>query len=221
MVTNLTVPSLLRAHGLQKSVLGSKPVGCMLALPVIQEGTMRRRFLILVAFVTLTEITFGSAGLAVAQGGNLSLTVENVMTPQELKDTGISGLTGSQRIALNTWLNRYTETVLKVAGEADSVREPLPPSRPPLLSTSSSCKAYPNTGEKESITENAHGKILILLDGSMWQVMEIDTIDSSLWLAVDDVIVTKAERPLGCYTYTIINTDEDAEKVQAQYLGQR
>lgn len=55
----------------------------------------------------------------------------------------------------------------------------------------------------------------------MWQVMDIATIDSSLWLPVEDVIVTKAERPLGCYTYTIIKTEENAEKVQAQYLGQR
>jgi hypothetical protein len=182
---------------------------------------MGRRFLFLTGCLTLVGFTVASVRLAVAQSGKLDLTVENVMTPQELQDTGISGLTASQRSAMNTWLNRYTETVIKVAGGVNSVREPPPSSRPSLPSASTSCKAYPNTGEKESITENAHGKILILLDGSMWQVMDIDTIDSSLWLAVDDVIVIKAERPIGCYTYTIINTDEDAEKVQAQYLGQR
>jgi hypothetical protein len=55
----------------------------------------------------------------------------------------------------------------------------------------------------------------------MWQVMGTDTIDSSLWLPVEDVIVIRAERPLGCYDYTIINTEEHGEKVQAQYLGQR
>jgi hypothetical protein len=159
--------------------------------------------------------------LAVAQTGKLDLTIENVMTPQELKDTGILELTASQRTALNTWLNRYTQTVIKVAGGANSLREPPAPSVPSLPSASSSCKVYLNTGEKESITENAHGKILILLDGSIWQVMDIDTIDSSLWLPVEDVIVIKAERPIGCYTYSIINTEEHGEKVQALYLGQR
>jgi hypothetical protein len=182
---------------------------------------MRRRFLILTACLTLTGISFTSLSQAVAQTGKLDLTVEDVMTPQELKDTGISGLTVSQRRALNSWLSRYTQTVMKVAGEANSGRERLASSGPSVPSASSPCKTYSNAGEKESITENAHGKILILLDGSMWQVMDIDTIDSSLWLPVDEVIVIRAEHPIGCYTYTIINTEEHAEKVQAQYLGQR
>jgi hypothetical protein len=175
----------------------------------------------LTACLALVGITFFSVRLAVAQTGKLDLTVEDVMTPQELKDTGVSGLPASQRTALNSWLNRYTRTVMKVAGGANSVREPLAPSIPSISSASSACKTYSNTGEKESITENAHGKILILLDGSMWQVMDIDTVDSSLWLPVEDVLVIRAERPIGCYTSTIINTEENAEKVQARYLGQR
>lgn len=89
------------------------------------------------------------------------------------------------------------------------------------IAASPSCKPYSNTGEKESITENADGKILILSDGSMWEVTEVDVIDSSLWLPVDDVIVMRAENPVGCFAYTIINASEHAEKVQAQYLGQR
>jgi len=51
--------------------------------------------------------------------------------------------------------------------------------------------------------------------------MESDTIDSSLWLPVEDVIVIRAERPIGCYLYTIMNIEERGEKVQALYLGQR
>jgi hypothetical protein len=182
---------------------------------------MMRRFLVLTACLALAGLAFSSLKLAVAQTVKLDLTVEDVMTTQELKDTGISGLTASQRTALNVWLNRYTQTVIKVAGGANSIREPKTPSVPPIPSASSSCKTYFNTGEKESITDNADGKILILLDGSMWQVMDIDTVDSSLWLPVEDVLVVRAERPIGCYTYTIINTEEHAEKVQAQYLGQR
>jgi hypothetical protein len=182
---------------------------------------MWRRFLFFTAFLTLARITFTSLKLAVAQTGKQDLTVEDVMTPQELKDTGILGLTAPQRTALNTWLNRYTQTVIKVAGRANSTRETLAPPAQSLPSASAPCKIYPNTGEKESITENAHGKILILLDGSMWQVMDTDTIDSALWLPVEDAIVIKAERPVGCFTYTIINTEEHGEKVQAQYLGER
>jgi hypothetical protein len=175
-----------------------------------EEIAMWQRFLILTACLTLAGIVFSWTRVAVAQTGKLNLTIEDVMTPQELKDTGLFGLTASQRTALNTWLNRYTTAVFKAAGGASSLRG----------SASSPCRVYPNTGEKESITENGHGKVLILLDGSMWQVMGVDTVDSLLWLPVEDVIVIKAERPVGCYTYTIINTEE-GEKVQAQYLGQR
>jgi hypothetical protein len=182
---------------------------------------MWQRFVIFIACLTLAGITLTSLNLAVAQTGKQDLTVDDVMTAQELKDTGILGLTASQRTALNTWLNRYTQTVLKVAGRASSARETLAPPVPSLPSASAPCKIYPNTGEKESITENAHGKILILLDESMWQVMDTDAIDSALWLPVEDVIVIKAERPVGCFTYNIINTEEHSEKVQAQYLGQR
>lgn len=185
------------------------------------EVAMNRRLLILAVCLALAGITFTFLRMASAQTGNLALTIEDVMTPQELKDTGIAGLTASQRSALNTWLNRYTQTVIKVAGGANPVREPRAPSAPSPPSASFPCKTYPNTGEKESITENAHGKILILLDGSMWQVIDTDSIDSALWLPVEDVIVIRAERPIGCYAYTIINTEEHGEKVQAQYLGQR
>ncbi len=95
------------------------------------------------------------------------------------------------------------------------------PPASPSTPTVSTCKPYPNTAEKQSITENADGEILILSDGSVWEVLDIDTVNSSLWLPVDDVIVVRADKPLACFNYTIINTAEHAEKVQAQYLGQK
>jgi hypothetical protein len=89
------------------------------------------------------------------------------------------------------------------------------------VSRSSDCKPYANTGEKEFITDSSDGKVLTLSDGSIWEVMEVDTVDSQLWLVADDVIVIRADSPIGCFVYTIINTSGDVEKVQARYLGQR
>jgi hypothetical protein len=91
----------------------------------------------------------------------------------------------------------------------------------PHPAAAAACKLYSETGVKQSISENADGKILILSDGSMWEVTEIDTTDSALWLPVDDVIVMRADNPAGCFLYTVIDASEHAEKVQAQYLGQR
>jgi hypothetical protein len=76
-----------------------------------------------------------------------------------------------------------------------------------------------NTGEKQSIEENADGKILILDDHSIWLVEGVDQVDSALWLVPDDVIVIDAKRPTANFRYTIINTDEK-EQTLARYLGQ-
>ncbi len=100
----------------------------------------------------------------------------------------------------------------------DSAQTPPTPPTPPVTPA---CKPYSNAGEKEWITDNADGKILILSDGSMWEIMGVDTVDSSLWLPVDDVIVMRADKPVACFTYTIIDASEQAEKVQAKYLGQK
>ena len=37
------------------------------------------------------------------------------MTPEELKDSGVSGLTAAQRRSFDEWLGRYTATVYSVA----------------------------------------------------------------------------------------------------------
>ncbi len=53
--------------------------------------------------------------IANAQTGDIGLRIERVMTPQELKETGVLGLTDLQRRALNGWLIRYTKNVLDFA----------------------------------------------------------------------------------------------------------
>lgn len=120
------------------------------------------------------------------------------------------------------------EAVATPASAEKSAREMTPTPAPiiesranPNPTPSTPCKTYLNTGEKEFISDNAHGTILILSDGSIWQVTDVDVIDSSLWLPSDDVIVMRAEDPVACFGYLIINTDEHAEEVHAKYLGQR
>jgi hypothetical protein len=63
------------------------------------------------------------------------------------------------------------------------------------------------------------GGIVILEDDSIWGVESIDKIDSSLWLAIDDVAVIKNDDEPG-YPYLLINTSEH-ETVHAKYLGRR
>lgn len=53
--------------------------------------------------------------MASAQRAKNVLTIEQVMTPSELRATGVATLTRTQRGALDKWLSEYTLRVLKVA----------------------------------------------------------------------------------------------------------
>src|ERR1700730_5328272 len=69
----------------------------------------------LMGCILMVGLVFSFMKPAGAQTGRLDLKIEDVMTGQELKETGISGLTAPQRMSLDIWLNRYTGAVIKVA----------------------------------------------------------------------------------------------------------
>jgi hypothetical protein len=75
---------------------------------------MHRKLRCIVPVAVLIVVVLGEAAFMAAQS-SWELKAENVMTPQELKDTGLSGLTSVQREAFNGWLNRYTATVFNLA----------------------------------------------------------------------------------------------------------
>jgi hypothetical protein len=129
------------------------------------------RFLILIGCLAVMGMGLTSVRIAIAQSGNLDLKIEDVMTQQELKDTGFSGLTAPQRTALNIWLNRYTETVIKLAAgaKADS---PKPPSE--RTSVRSSCAPTVESTIKGDF-EGWDGETIFKLDnGQIWQQAEYD-----------------------------------------------
>ena len=72
------------------------------------------------SLLILTLSTLAAIGFAAAQKAQFTLTVDQLMTPKELSDTGVSTLASSQRQALNDWLNRYTLKVFNVATHQQS-----------------------------------------------------------------------------------------------------
>jgi hypothetical protein len=60
------------------------------------------------------------ARLVEAQESTLVVHIEDVMTTQELRDSGVSNLSATQRQALNIWLNRYTVKVIKAIRQKDA-----------------------------------------------------------------------------------------------------
>ena len=85
----------------------------------------------------LTALPTAAVGQTVAQDSEPVTTVDKVMTPEDIKATGVATLTPSQRKALDAWLTSYTESVTKLAQskmfELEARTEPTPTqSAPPL-----------------------------------------------------------------------------------------
>ena len=59
--------------------------------------------------------------------------------------------------------------------------------------------------------KNDDGSILILEDGSTWQIEFTDRITTTFWLPTDSIIVCEGDG-------TLINTDDNGEKVYARRL---
>jgi hypothetical protein len=150
------------------------------------------------------------AGLALAQFQPL-ITIDKVMTGAELHATGVDGLTYAQRSALDRWLSEYTLKVLQVVkddGKGTGV-------------VGSGAAAYTGSGSGHWVRSTADdGAIVILEDGSMWDVNPLDRINTSLWLPVSNVTILKASPAVGEYKYSLVNTD-DKEKALAKYLGKQ
>ena len=143
-------------------------------------------------------------GLYLPGEAQVTLTMSDVMTPSELEATGVSGLTEAQRRALDQWLQRYTLRVLEVAQGAAG---------------QTSAGGYAGLGSGHWVREKVDGgEIIILEDGSMWEISSIDRIYTRLWLRITNITVLEASDPVGPYRYWLINTD-DGERVLAKYLG--
>jgi len=67
-----------------------------------------------------------SAIIVLSATAQQTLTIEQVMSPEELKSTGVSTLTQAQRKELDRWLARYTHVLLaetKKTGSCDPTIE--------------------------------------------------------------------------------------------------
>ena len=100
------------------------------------------------------------------------ITVEKVMTVEELKATGVSTLTREQRAALDQWLSEYTVKLIQLAQRAET-RAPIGPGTTATSYTGSS-------GGHWIKSKVSNGSMIILEDGSMWEINSVDRIDTSL-----------------------------------------
>jgi len=103
--------------------------------------------------------------ISVAQTTDFAITIEQLMTPQELKESGVSRLTDTQRHALNVWLNRYSKSLLQLANRS-AAEEP----------TQSTVRSKCSPAVESTLAGNFNGwsgdTIFKLDNGQIWEQAE-------------------------------------------------
>lgn len=88
-------------------------------------------------------------------------------------------------------------------------------------SKSSGSNQYSGVSSGHWVQENVDsGTMMILEDGSIWQIDPIDKIDAMLWLPISNITIVISDKGSPGYDYLLINTD-DGEKAHAKYLGSK
>ncbi len=62
------------------------------------------------------------------------------------------------------------------------------------------------------------GRIVLLEDGSRWEIQAADRAQTGIWRPITDVTVTVARTPTGDYNYVLFNKDH-GDTVVAKFLG--
>ena len=99
------------------------------------------------------------------------LKIEQVMTAQELQQSGVSTLSSQQRQALNRWLGSYT---LRILSTAQGVTQPQAPRRPTTAGTGSYCSPAIESTISGEFTGWAGETIVKFDNGQIWQQAEYD-----------------------------------------------
>ena len=116
---------------------------------------------------TLLVFVLCAIGFLAALHAAQILRADQVMTEQELRETGIANLGPAQKQAFDAWLNRYTLRILKATSEPEPT-----PSR--AFSGRSSCSPSIESTISGEIKGWDGETIFKLVNGQIWQQAEYD-----------------------------------------------
>jgi len=160
-------------------------------------GCMRRAIVAGCAVVSLLHVA-----IAVTQ----NLSIDQVMTPAQLEATGVASLNPSQRAALDRWLTEYTLRVVQGAKGGDAMPGGTP-------------AAYGGIGSGHWVMKvSSGGRVVLLEDGSLWEIQAADRAQTGIWRPMSDITVTVARTSTGDYKYALFNKDH-GDTVVARFLG--
>ncbi|HEX6052603.1 MAG TPA: hypothetical protein VFZ21_25235 [Gemmatimonadaceae bacterium] len=152
------------------------------------------------------------------------LRMEQVMSPSQLEQAGLTRLTREQRLALDAWLTRYsaeltygddprTDVVLRgVSAEPPQVmqrRRPrgIVPEAPETAPIGARLVAAPDDGG-----------VVRLADGTLWEISLPDRPTTDAWQVRDYVVVSPAPAAVGECDHVLVNTHART-RVFARFAG--
>jgi hypothetical protein len=149
---------------------------------------MRRKFGFVFCSIVLGFVTTTRAATTqpIAQG----IQIDQVMTKEEEKSTGIAKLSPKEREALEKWLLRFARVAMEI-GEKNFHNIPA---------------AYGGVNHEHWIkTVIEAGKVFQLEDGSIWLISPLNNVDAMIWIVTEKMVVVDSGDPI--YPYKLINED--------------
>lgn len=124
-----------------------------------------------------------------------------------------------QAVKANNSLSGNPTTEKPIRNLSEATREPQKEIvYVPVPMESGGLNLYLGTGDETSIQSVSDGgRIITLLDNSIWEVSPIDTVTTSIWLPVTEVVVVDGEDP--SFPYKMINKD-DGETADVKLISQ-
>lgn len=154
-----------------------------------------------IASLLLVSLVFGAIVLA-ADVSKQKLALDQLMTKEQQKSTGVSKLSAQERAALEDWLTRFA---IAVATQVEKTS-----------AGAGKSSTYAGVDQKHWVREKIDsGAFIKLEDGSLWQIAPIDKINTMLWLPIDNVVVIDSKNPQ--YPYKLVGERDTAE---AQLVSQ-
>ena len=131
----------------------------------------RKTQFILVIVALAVVVSFVASMRRLRAQDQSALTMDDVMTGRELKDTGVGQLSPQQRAALDAWLIRYTVRVAKAANAANAKTTASAPTYAPHSSSCSPAIESSIDGDFEGWSGET---IFKLANGQIWQQASYD-----------------------------------------------
>jgi len=159
-----------------------------------------------------------------AQDASAGPTMSDVMSPAEMRATGVASLTPAQRAALDAWVARYTAIIerasahgAQAATDASSASAASSGSNAPANETYAGPLAVPYGARIAEVKDG--GTYILLSDGTEWEVYLPNRPATTTWATGDYLIVAgRAVEQNGKYYFQLIN-GRDGTTAAVQWRG--